>query len=63
MVFHLKIRDDAKNDIENSFKWYEQKNKGLGFRFLNEVEATINYIVRYPEHFQIKSKAPTERQF
>ena len=58
MTYHLKIRDDAKNDIKRSFKWYEKKNEGLGFRFVDEVEITINYILKHPEHFQIKTKVP-----
>ena len=58
MAFHLKVRDNALDDIENGFEWYEEKIEGLGLRFINEVEATINYISKYPEHFQVKSKKP-----
>lgn len=55
MGYHLKIRDEVLEDIARSFKWYEEKNVGLGLRFVEEVEATINYISKYPEHYQIKS--------
>ena len=56
MAYHLEILDDALEDIARTFIWYEEKNKGLGVRFVDEVEATISYISKYPEHFQIKSK-------
>ena len=58
MGYHLKIRDEVLEDIARSFKWYEEKNVCLGLRFVEEVEATINYISKYPE---LKGKDPQER--
>ncbi|UOY04989.1 type II toxin-antitoxin system RelE/ParE family toxin [Muricauda sp. SCSIO 64092] len=58
MAYRLEVRDDALDDIARSYKWYEEKSEGLGLRFVDEVEATINYVSKYPEHFQIKSKKP-----
>ncbi len=56
MAYKLRFRDDARDDIVNGYKWYEDKKEGLGIRFIDEVEMEIDYISKYPEHFQIKTK-------
>ena len=54
MAYKLEIRNEVKINIFDGFKWYEDKRKGLGREFIYAVEALINYIENYPEHFQIK---------
>ena len=54
MVYKLKLRDDANEDIISGYKWYEEKSVGLGNRFIDEVEEMLDYIQRYPEHYQVK---------
>lgn len=34
----------AKQDIKENAKWYEQKQEGLGKRFIKEVRSKISYI-------------------
>jgi plasmid stabilization system protein ParE len=43
------IRPEAELDIKEAFSWYEDKRKGLGYDFLLQVEAGINFINRNPE--------------
>ena len=61
MDYELVIYDRAKQDIIDSFDWYENKIAGLGNRFIDEVERELNYIKSFPEHYQIKYKS-TYRQ-
>lgn len=56
MAYKLRVRDDARDDIVNGYKWYEDKKENLGIRFIDEVETVMVYISKYPEHFQIKIK-------
>ncbi|MDA3938442.1 MAG: type II toxin-antitoxin system RelE/ParE family toxin [Spirochaetia bacterium] len=39
----------AKDDVEIAFRWYEMQRRGLGFEFLDCIEASLSSILRYPE--------------
>lgn len=54
MVYQLKVKQEAEQDIIDGYLWYESKVDGLGARFVKEVEAVIQYVGKYPEHFQVK---------
>jgi len=56
MGYKLDIWDDAKIEIFKGYKWYENKRFELGQEFINEVEETLEYIEKYPKHYQIKYK-------
>ncbi len=56
MAYKLRITNKAKQDIIDGFYWYESKSGGLGSRFVEEVEKSINYVQKYPLHYQIKYK-------
>jgi hypothetical protein len=58
MACLLNFRRDAVSDIVSAYLWYEEKTIGLGSRFVAEVKAILDYIITYPELFQIKSKKP-----
>ncbi|MBV5305857.1 MAG: type II toxin-antitoxin system RelE/ParE family toxin [Desulfobulbaceae bacterium] len=45
----LRYTDRAKNDLEIAFAWYEQQRRGLGFEFLDCVEAVIETIQQMPQ--------------
>ncbi|MBK7636048.1 MAG: type II toxin-antitoxin system RelE/ParE family toxin [Saprospiraceae bacterium] len=45
---HVVILPLAKEDLKEAKVWYENKLKGLGKRFLSEVEKKINYIRNNP---------------
>ena len=40
----LIIRPEAELDIREAFSWYEDKRTGLGYDFLLQVDAGINFI-------------------
>jgi len=49
----MKVRytDRAKDDLEIPFEWYEDQRHGLGFEFLDCVEAVIETILQTPKLF------------
>lgn len=48
----LRYTERAATDIELAFEWYESQRTGLGFEFLDCVEASIQKILRFPEMFE-----------
>ena len=44
----------AKEDLSDASKWYEQQQKGLGKRFLNEVKESLENISQNPLGYQIR---------
>jgi hypothetical protein len=36
-------------DLEEGYRWYEDREEGLGERFLSAVENKINHITTHPE--------------
>jgi plasmid stabilization system protein ParE len=49
--YTLILRQDAEDDIETAFTWYEQQRQGLGPEFLLAVEAGLAAIERQPEAY------------
>jgi plasmid stabilization system protein ParE len=52
MNYLLSIRDKAINEIEESYKYYEEQQVGLGENFVSEVFNEISYIQEHPLHFR-----------
>ncbi len=50
----LLYTDRSKDDVEISFAWYERQRKGLGFEFLDSIEATLQNIRNNPKMYQIR---------
>jgi plasmid stabilization system protein ParE len=48
------ILPEAKQDIKDSAKWYNSKQKGLGKRFTNHVRKKVHYIRENPEHIAVR---------
>ena len=44
----------AKQDIKKAAEWYEEKQKGLGKRFLQEVRGKVSYIRSKPNATAIR---------
>ena len=44
----------AKSDLSEASKWYENQQKGLGKRFLNEMKEAFDIICKNPKGFQIR---------
>ncbi|MCW8801200.1 MAG: type II toxin-antitoxin system RelE/ParE family toxin [Desulfobacter sp.] len=49
---NLVYTNQAEADLKNAFAWYEEKRKGLGYEFLNCVEAALQNIIAMPEMYQ-----------
>lgn len=47
----LLYTDRSKEDVELAFEWYEKQQKGLGFDFLDCIEASLNNILNFPEMY------------
>lgn len=48
---NLVYTNQAEADLKNTFAWYEEKRKGLGYEFLNCVEAALQNIIVMPEMY------------
>lgn len=46
--------DRSKDDVHLAFVWYEKQRRGLGFEFLDCVEASLKNIINCPEMYQIR---------
>jgi plasmid stabilization system protein ParE len=57
MKYKLIVRPEAEDDLKDAFSWYEDKRTGLGYDFLLQVDAGINFIVRNPEIYPIEYKS------
>ncbi len=49
----LRYTARAKEDIDLAFAWYERQRRGLGFEFLDCVEASVQLILENPEMYTI----------
>lgn len=51
MSFTYRLHSLIQQDLEEGYSWYEDKQKGLGERFLTAVEKKIQSIVSHPETY------------
>jgi plasmid stabilization system protein ParE len=56
MKYKVIVRHEAEDDLKEAFSWYEDKRTGLGYDFLLQVDAGINFINRNPEIHLIEYK-------
>lgn len=56
MKYKVIVRPEAEDDLKKVFLWYEDKRAGLGYDFLLQVDAGINFINRNPEIHSIEYK-------
>jgi plasmid stabilization system protein ParE len=47
----LVLRRLAKADLSESFRWYEERQAGLGQAFLDYIDATLSIITEHPRIF------------
>lgn len=50
----LHYTNRAKDDLETAFLWYERQRRGLGFDFLDCVEAALQGVTENPEMYQVR---------
>jgi len=56
MKYKVIVRTETEDDLKEAFSWYEDKRTGLGYDFLLQVDAGINFINRNPEIHPIEYK-------
>jgi toxin ParE1/3/4 len=56
MKYHLIIKSGAELDITDSVKWYDEKQQGLGLRFLNDLDQKLQKVQANPLHYQVRYK-------
>ena len=53
MNYRLEVTKAARQDLQESYDWYETKLAGLGDDFISAVEDTIATIIEHPESHAI----------
>lgn len=51
MTSILELSPAAFNELNESYKWYEEKSVGLGARFISYVDDRLNTIKEHPDRF------------
>lgn len=50
----LRYTDRARDDVELAFAWYERQRRGLGFEFLDCIEAAVKLVIENPDMYRIR---------
>ena len=56
MKYSVIVRPEAEADLKEAFSWYDDNRIGLGYDFLLQIDAGINFIKRNPEIHPIEYK-------
>lgn len=54
MKYHLTIKEEANQEIINSYLYYESKSTGLGEKFLEYLDIYFERIQKYPKTIKLK---------
>lgn len=53
MIRRIVLKPEAELDIAEAYRWYEERDKGLGTEFIRAVETCIFQIQRHPEMYPV----------
>ncbi len=53
MIFEIRVRPEAENDIEEAAFWYESQIVGLGHDFINIVSEAFEKISQQPHAYPV----------
>jgi plasmid stabilization system protein ParE len=56
MKYRVIVRPEAEDDLKEAYSWYEDKRTGLGYDFLLQADAGLNFIARNPNIHPIEYK-------
>ena len=56
MNYEIDIKETANNDVVKAVKYYESQQEGLGERFLNRWQHTLEQLKKDPNIYQKKHK-------
>ncbi len=51
MTYRLFVKQEATEDVEDAFDWYESRQPGLGLYFERELEQVLVRITKHPRQF------------
>ncbi|MDB5281173.1 MAG: hypothetical protein JWO06_248 [Bacteroidota bacterium] len=51
MIYGLMINEEAYEDLQRAYDYYEDERTGLGEEFLEKIEDRLDYLKKYPLHF------------
>jgi toxin ParE1/3/4 len=51
MTYQIVLKEEAVADISEAYHYYENQSKGLGERFLAELEASYSSLATHPSNF------------
>jgi len=57
----LIITEDAQQDLDSAYQWYQEQNHGLGQEFIRCVDAKLSAITRNPLYHQVVYKDRVHR--
>lgn len=46
---NIRFLEPAKNELDDAFDWYEMEQRGLGRRFLAEIQSALKRITVFPD--------------
>jgi toxin ParE1/3/4 len=56
VTYKVQFEADAKNDLQSAFKWYEERQSGLGAEFLRSVAAVEESLARNPLRYPVANE-------
>ena len=56
MNYTYQVHPLVEQDFEEGYIWYEERQKGLGEKFINAVDAKIKQILQSPEAYGSRGK-------
>lgn len=56
MNYKIVLLEEAENDLDDAFLWYELQQPNLGKKFIQYIQKGINFIKIYPEASERKIK-------
>ena len=59
---NLRLLDEAKEEMRESARWYEERRDELGVDFLDEVERAFELIEKHPHRYQRLQVNDPERE-
>ena len=54
MIYTYWLHEKIQIDFNEAFAWYEDKQEGLGYEFLNAVERSLQRLLHCPKHLAVK---------
>jgi toxin ParE1/3/4 len=50
------LRRAARAELDGAVVWYEERQRGLGARFMSEIDRVVNLAAEHPERFPVKHR-------